>query len=241
MKRDIKILALDNIEATAATQTRTKIHEDTVKQYAADMENGDIFPPMVVFAENGSERFVLADGFHRHRAYINAGQEEAPCEVREGRLRDALIFALGANTQHGMRRTNADKRLCVQMALKDPVIAELSLREIADICRVSKSTVANIRTDMTLAEAADEPDASENNPDKEKPEPADEEDKAVTEDATQNQVETQEVRDACKAIKALPYPGDDALERLDLDPDLVADLEYVSAWCAHAVLAYRNK
>jgi uncharacterized ParB-like nuclease family protein len=241
MRPELIHLSPDNIEATAATQIRTKIHEDVVKIYTKDMEEGAIFPPIDVFAEEGSQRYVLADGFHRHRAYVNVGADEVPCHLRRGSLHDALIFALGANETHGLRRSNADKRLAVKMALKDPEISQMSLREIADICRVSHTTVATIRNELHLEDEAENPDPSDHNPDGEAPTDADESDKAVTKEATQVEVETREVQQACDLIKALPYSGQDALERLEITQDLIADLEYVSAWCTDAIIIYRRR
>lgn len=238
---ELVFLAPDNIEATSATQIRTKIHPDVVKIYTKDMEDGAIFPPLDVFAEKGSERYILADGFHRHRAYINTNSEEIQCHLHEGGLHEALIFALGANEQHGLRRSNADKRLAVKKALKDPEISQMSLREIADICRVSHTTVATLRNELQMEDEAEEPDSSDHNPDNETPEDATEEDKAVTHEATQSEVETREVRQACDLIKALPYPGADAIVKLELDDELVADLEYLSTWAAHAVIEYRGR
>lgn len=241
MKPELIFLAPDNIEATAATQIRTKIHEDVVKIYTKDMEDGAIFPPLDVFAEEGSERYILADGFHRHRAYVNVDAEDIQCHLHVGGLHDALIFALGANETHGLRRSNADKRLAVKMALKDPQISQLTLREIGDICRVSHTTVATLRNEMQLADDMEDPDSTENNPDGEVPADADEDDLAVKHEATQIEVETREVQEACKAFKALPYPGNESLQKLELTKDLVADLEYTSTWCAHAVIAWRSR
>jgi uncharacterized ParB-like nuclease family protein len=241
MMPDLVFLSPDNIEATSATQIRTKIHSDVVNIYTKDMEDGAIFPPLDVFAEKGSERYILADGFHRHRAYINTETEEIQCHLHEGGLQEALVFALGANEQHGLRRSSADKRLAVKKALKDPAISQLTLREIADICRVSHTTVAKLRNEMQLEDQADDPDPSDHNPDGETPEDATEEDKAVQKEATQSEVETREVQQACDLIKALPYPGQDSIVKLELTDELVADLEYLSTWAAHAVIEYRGR
>lgn len=241
MRPELIHLSPDNIEATAATQIRTRIHEEVVKIYTRDMEDGAIFPPVDVFAEEGSERYILADGFHRHRAYVNVEADEIPCHLHQGSLHDALVFALGANETHGLRRSNADKRLAVKMALKDPEISQLSLREIADICRVSHTTVATIRNELNLEDEADNPDPSDHNPDGEKPTEPDEDDLAVTNQATQAEVETRELQQACDLVKALPYSGQDALERLNITQDLIADLEYMSAWATDAVITYRRK
>lgn len=239
MRPELIMIAPENIEATAATQVRTRIHEEVVNLYTRDMEHGQPFPPVDVFAEEGSQRYILADGFHRHRAYINVGADEIPCHLYRGGMREALIHALGANETHGLRRSNADKRLAVKIALKDPYISQMSLREIADICRVSHTTVATIRNELTMQD--EDIDPSDHNPDGEVPSDADEDDKAVKREATQAEVETRELQQACDLVKNLPYSGEDALDRLEITQDLIADLEYVGAWTADAVLHYHRR
>ena len=59
-------------------------------------------------------------------------------------------------------------------------------------------------------------------------------------DVNQAEIELAEVRQAMSLIKALPYSGRDAAATLSLSKDDVADLEYASAWCAHAVLSMRT-
>lgn len=61
---------------------------------------------------------------------------------RPGR-QDALKHALAANIQHGQRRTNADKRRCVEVALVE--FSTLSSRAIAELCGVSHRFVDGIR------------------------------------------------------------------------------------------------
>jgi chromosome segregation ATPase len=52
---------------------------------------------------------------------------------------------MGANSEHGLQRTNADKRKVVEAAIAHPRLQGKSNREIADICKVSHSFVAAIR------------------------------------------------------------------------------------------------
>lgn len=240
MQPELIVLAPDNIEATAATQIRTQINETVVNLYTKDMEHGAVFPPLDVFAENNSERYILADGFHRLHAYLNVEATEVPCHVHKGGLHDALVFALGANETHGLRRTNADKRLAVKIALKDPTISQLTLREIADICRVSHTTVATIRNEEQLRQETEDLGPEDHNPNGEKPSEADESDRKVTREATQEEVETRELLQAFGLIKNLPYSGSDALARVQVTADLIADAEYVGAWTTDLVINYRR-
>jgi hypothetical protein len=234
-KKPIIELATDNILASAATQVRKKLDHTVIESYVEAIGNGAIFPPLVVFAEKDSDRYILADGFHRLHAFVNSEIGQCPVEVHEGGLHEALMWALGANDEHGLRRTNADKRNAVEMALKDPEISTLKPTEIADICRVNERTVRRIRDDMDLAKPKNKP----NKPGKgQDPKP---DDNRPTKPApTQEEIDRDELRQALGLIKAFPYGGEDAT-KLDLDKDDTADLEYAAAWCSHAVLVLRSK
>ena len=63
--------------------------------------------------------------------------------MRKGGRVDALKYALGANAVHGQRRSNADKRRCVEIAVKE--FGGLSSRAIAELCGVSNHFVDSIR------------------------------------------------------------------------------------------------
>ncbi len=235
-KHKIITLAVDNILASAATQVRKKLDKATIDEYTEAMKNGAIFPALVVFAEKDSERYILSDGFHRHHGYVNAEIAKCKVEVHEGSLHDALLWALGANAEHGVRRSSADKRNAVELALKDPEISKLEMVQIADICRVDDRTVRRIRDDMDLnigkrkkknkKGKGQDPDPKDVRPTRPAP--------------TQAEAERDELRAALSAIKAFPYGGEDAV-KLDLDKDDTADLEYVAAWCSHAVLMLRRQ
>jgi len=231
------MLPIANIEATAATQIRLRKDPFTIKAYAEDLEDGAVFPPIDVYCEDNSERYILADGFHRLHAFVDTGRTEIQVNVFRGGMHEALIHALGANHSHGLRLTNADKRNAVAVALKDPKISELSLREIGDICRVSHMTVARILNEQTLEHS---PSKERHNKAGERPAPPSDKDLKVKHEASQGQVETVELADALAVIKSFPYQGGDAVTRMTMDRDLVADAEYVSCWCTDLVLAYRK-
>ena len=229
-KKAGKFMRCEAIEATTATQVRTKLHKDVIEMYQQDIEDGAKMPPVVVFSEKGSSRYILADGFHRLLATVNAGKDEISVEVHEGGMHEALTYALSANRAHGLRRSNADKVNAVKLALKDPVIMEKTQQEIADLCGVSRKTVQ--RTQHK------EPAPDDNKPNE--PEPNKPENNRPTKpEPTQEEIERGEVRQALAMIKALPYPGDQAI-KLAFDPDDMADIEYAATWLSHLVMEARN-
>lgn len=140
------IIGLSNITADQSAQPRSAIEVKRVTEYTEDMDRGDTFPPLVVFFDGA--RHWLADGFHRFYAATNAGRQDVECDVREGGLRDAVLYSCGANASHGMRRTNDDKRRSVTRLLLDEEWARWSDREIARRCAVDGKLVAVIRKEL---------------------------------------------------------------------------------------------
>jgi hypothetical protein len=139
-------ISLEKIIINAGTQSRAKIDENVVAEYADSMKDGASFPPAVVF-HDGAEYF-LADGFHRYFAAKKCGSPGLACDVREGTLRDAILFSFSANGTHGLRRTAADKRKAVMAMLEDIEWQDWSDREIARQCCVSHPFVAAIRKEI---------------------------------------------------------------------------------------------
>lgn len=121
-----------------------------VTEYAEAMSDGAEFPPIIVYCDG--THYWPGDGFHRIEANKKLGREAIDAEVREGGKRDAILLAVGANANHGMRRTAADRKRSVLAMLRDPEWAKWSDREIGKRCAVDGKTVAKIRRDITSAE-----------------------------------------------------------------------------------------
>ena len=139
-------IEIEKIRIDGGTQARAAINYTVVDEYAAIIREGDDFDPVVVY-HDGAE-YWLADGFHRYHAYRKAMAIEMPAEIRQGSLRDAVLFSLGSNATHGLRRTNADKEKAVMTMLKDGEWAAWSDREIARRCVVNNHFVARIRAEI---------------------------------------------------------------------------------------------
>ena len=127
-----------------------------VAEYADRWSEGEHFPPITVF--NHGDKYVLADGKHRLEAARSLGYLTIDCDVRSGTPRDALLYALGANVSHGLRRTNADKRHCVLIVLNDAEWGLKSDREIARMCGVSNTFVSNVRNELDNFMSTDDSD-----------------------------------------------------------------------------------
>jgi len=141
----LQTLNIKAIRIDGGTQSRKSISLDTVTEYREALQGGGELPPVVTHF--GGTEYWLADGFHRYHAYIGEGKASIIADVREGTQREAVLFSVGANGKHGLRRTNEDKRKAVLLLVADPEWSVWSDREIARQCGVSDKTVAAYRTE----------------------------------------------------------------------------------------------
>lgn len=145
MKLDLKKIRLDG-----DTQPRVAVNESTVAEYTEGVMNGVVFPPVVIF-HDGSD-YWLADGFHRYFAHKRAANLEIEADVRTGTAHEAFIFASGSNSEHGLPRTNEDKRRIVLKYLNHDELSSWSDSEIARITKISTATIHRVRKSLQLEE-----------------------------------------------------------------------------------------
>jgi DNA-binding transcriptional regulator YhcF (GntR family) len=137
-------LQLSVIRLDGGTQAREELDQQVVARYAEHMQEGDKFPPIVVF-HDGSNHW-LADGFHRYFATKTIGGLEIECEVRPGTVRDAELYSYGANgNKRGLGWSSADIRKILTKMLMDEEWKKWSDTQIAKHVGVSKMTVGRVR------------------------------------------------------------------------------------------------
>ncbi len=136
-------LSLAQITDDADLQPRKTLDLDILREYSIAWLDGAKFPPITVFFDG--ETYWLADGFYRVRSARKANLHSIRALVYDGDKRDAKLFSVGANAEHGMRRTNEDKRLAVLKLLDDPEWCLWSDAEIARACKVSGGLVLKYR------------------------------------------------------------------------------------------------
>lgn len=144
MAREIAISKI----RTDGLQMRVEMNEAAVAEYAELMAGGAVFPPVVLFLD-AAGAYWLADGFHRLEAAKRGGRRTVAADVRRGEWIDALRYALHANSGHGMRMTNADKRHALEVAWRERERlfgGEPSNALLAEVCGVSRQTVVNFKT-----------------------------------------------------------------------------------------------
>lgn len=150
-------MKLNDIRIDGGTQPRTSINEQVVSDYADAMRAGATFPPLTVFFD-GADHW-LADGFHRYHAMKPSGAV-VDVDIRRGTRRDAVLFSVGANAAHGLRRTNDDKRKAVQTLLADAEWSAWSDRRIAEACGVGHPLVASLRPRSLESDSSEKPEAA---------------------------------------------------------------------------------
>lgn len=149
-----ELINAKSIRTDGGTQSRAQLYANVVTEYIDALAAGAAFPPVIAFFD-GSD-YWLADGFHRHAAYMGLGRAEIPVDVRQGTRRDATLFSVGANASHGLRRTNDDKRRAVMVLLNDPEWSKWSDREISRAAAVGNKFVGDMRRSL-CPEHSDEP------------------------------------------------------------------------------------
>jgi hypothetical protein len=145
-------LKLEQIRIDGGTQPRVEMNEEVIADYAEQIRSGTLFPPVKVFFDGAA--YWLADGFHRYHAHRRIGRDTMVADVQDGGLRDAILHSVGANTEHGLRRTNADKRKAIETMLNNTIVATdedgnpLSDNDVAHKCHVSQPFVSKLRKEI---------------------------------------------------------------------------------------------
>ena len=136
-------MKLNQLTIDGGTQSRTKIIQEAVDEYAEALRGGARFPPVLVYYDG--IKYYLTDGYHRYFAHQKAGIRDIEVQVVNGTLRDAILRSFSVNAENGRHRTNDDKRNAVQSMLDDFEWQFWNNAEIAKACRVSDTLVAAVR------------------------------------------------------------------------------------------------
>lgn len=133
---------LSEIVDDRALQIRCEMDGDQINNLVEAYQAGQKVPPVDLFQDSNDGRYYIGDGWHRYLATEQIKHKDILAIVHPGGRAAALKHALGANANHGLRRTNKDKRRAVEVAIAE--FPKLSARAIADLCSVGKSFAANI-------------------------------------------------------------------------------------------------
>ena len=152
---------LDCVELDSSTQGRVQNDADVISEYSgvlgdvyaeawarkgedASVDEVAIFPfPAVVLFLDSKGRYWVGDGFHRICAAHASEFMGVVADVYKGGVKDALLYALGANASHGLRRGSEDIRRCVELAAME--YPEKSDRELGRLVGCSHVSVGKYR------------------------------------------------------------------------------------------------
>ncbi len=138
------LIKISDIDIERSVQVRARIDPRTVEEYAEHITaKKPPLPPIIVFGPDSRGKYYLSEGWHRLEAHKRADRASVNATIRDGDWKAALEHALGSNARHGLRRSNADKRRVVELALKHWPGWSQSM--IADKCGVHVNTVAAIK------------------------------------------------------------------------------------------------
>lgn len=150
---------LDRIDATATDlQIRTETDGDQIDNLRDALQAGAQLPPVDLYLSADGETAYIADGWHRYHAHREAKCKTIPAILHPGGKPAALKHALGANADHGLRRTNRDKRNAVKIALRE--FPKMSAREVAKTCAVTHPFVLKIQKEVVTVTTPDPSDPS---------------------------------------------------------------------------------
>jgi len=153
VERKRKQLEVEQITADPRCQQRELFSAEWIADAVEWLESGGGFPAVTVFFDGATH--WLADGFVRTAAYRQHGVKTCEADVYAGSLCDAVLYSCGANVDHGNRRKSADVKKAVVRLLSEDDWGRPSLKKIAELCKVSLSTVQRIKSEMM--EAAESP------------------------------------------------------------------------------------
>lgn len=143
----VRMVEVAAVMLAPAIQMRLRLNDEALEEYT-DLLRGAVEWPFdkPLEAVDDGERLWFWDGLHRRESIRRAGWPgPVPVYVRPGTEADAILLAAGANQSHGVRRTNADKRIAVLRLLRHPRWGEWSDAELARRAGVSDNFVGQLR------------------------------------------------------------------------------------------------
>ena len=114
-KSNIKMIALSDLIPNQNWQTRHNLDEANVERLVQAMRDGATLPAILVRPIEGSSKYEIFDGFHRHEAATQLGIEELLAEVFEGDEQAALAEGVTRNLQHGLQLIREDMKRAARL------------------------------------------------------------------------------------------------------------------------------
>ena len=159
MKPTTVKMGLLTLDDACQTRADTKLDADHVEALATAYAAGEAVAPLTC-VEMADGSLTVVDGYHRWAA-LAALMKRAPkapvlgavpvVVVAKGDRELASFHALAANAAHGIRRTNADKRHAIKLALAHPLCRKMGVGLIAQHLGVNRELVSAVREEVLAA------------------------------------------------------------------------------------------
>jgi hypothetical protein len=130
-------------------QTRAQTDPEVVHTYAEWISKGTDMG-CVILVHTADDRWILADGFHRYEAHVKLKLRSIKAQIREGTETDAILVGVEQNGALEKIRglTVEDRRHAVELMIRNDETRAWPDGEIARRCRISESSVKNVRLDI---------------------------------------------------------------------------------------------
>ncbi|HEY9823826.1 MAG TPA: ParB/RepB/Spo0J family partition protein [Stenomitos sp.] len=142
------LLDIGHITADPGIQPRSRLIPNVVTHFREILNSGAVLDPVSVF--NDGNTLWLSDGYHRLEATRQAGFRTINAKIFEGTKRDAILFAIERNANHGSRLTLAERKTAATMLILDHEWQTWSSRKIGRWCGLDHKTVEKIKDSQIL-------------------------------------------------------------------------------------------
>jgi ParB-like chromosome segregation protein Spo0J len=141
---NIRELPIDDLILEPNLYLRDRLDDYTVERYA---DSWNRLPPVTVYEVD--DRWLLADGWHRHAAAVMLGRKTIKAEVLKGTMAEALDFVASVNLFHGLPLSRAERRRAVEVKLK--LHADWSDRRLSEELGIGRELIGKIRRSLEEA------------------------------------------------------------------------------------------
>ena len=142
-------LPVTKLIADQSAQARAGgLDQDYVDELVVQILDGARLPPIIAFHHKPTAKESLllwpdgqtyvADGFHRLAAARRAEKQEIEVDLREGTRKDAIVYALGANSDHGKRRCKRDLEHAYSIGVTEEIFREWDVEAVAQFLKCSQ-------------------------------------------------------------------------------------------------------
>ena len=109
-----------------------------VQDYASAMESGDTFPCITLAKIEGSGKYIIVGGNHRHAAAKSIGQKSFMAICIECDARDFHLLRIGLNATHGKSES---REMRIQQAVELVLSQNMRPSEVAALLRLPSTTI----------------------------------------------------------------------------------------------------